>query len=459
MKKIYVLIPVLFIAFTLEQKINAQSSQPNIVFIMVDDLGYGDVGCYGSEYNLTPYIDSLATGGLRLTDYHSNGATCSPTRVALLTGQYQYRYGKRFEIPLNASNKDPDNGLSPEAYTIAEALRDNGYATGMYGKWHLGYKFPFLPSEQGFGDFVGLRSGDGDHFTHINRWGVKDWWHNDTLKMEKGYSVDLITDHSIDFIKKNKENPFFLYVSHLAIHFPWQAPNDPAQRIEGTDYTNDKWGFIPDRKNVRPHVKGMIEAVDASVGKIIKTLKELNLEKNTLVILTSDNGGYIEYESGGFENISSNGPLRGQKGNVYEGGHRVPFIAYWPGKIKGGEVSNETVMTMDMYPSFLKLAKINSVDSKALDGKNVLPILLENKEMPQRTVYWKTTNNRAIRHGNWKLVMPAQQEVELYNLSNDIGEREDVSSKNLSIVKKMKRLYSKWEKDVTKNYCKYERPN
>jgi arylsulfatase A-like enzyme len=183
------------------------------------------------------------------------------------------------------------------------------------------------------------------------------------------------------------------------------------------------------------------------------------LEKNTLVILTSDNGGYIEYESGGFENISSNGPLRGQKGNVYEGGHRVPFIAYWPGKIKGGEVSNETVMTMDMYPSFLKLAKINSVDSKALDGKNVLPILLENKEMPQRTVYWKTTNNRAIRHGNWKLVMPAQQEVELYNLSNDIGEREDVSSKNLSIVKKMKRLYSKWEKDVTKNYCKYERPN
>ena len=441
-----------FIPFGLA-KSDAQEVRPNIVLIMVDDLGYGDLGCYGSEYNNTPNIDLLAKEGLLLTDYHSNGATCSPTRAALMTGQYQYRYGQRFEGPLSATRNDPiDDGLPEEAYTIAEALKDNGYTTGMYGKWHLGAKPPLLPSNQGFDDFIGLGYGDGDHFTHIDRLGNEDWWHNDTLKMEKGYSVDLITDHSIDFIKKNKESPFFLYVAHLAIHFPWQAPNDPPQRAEGIDYRNDKWGIIPDRKNVRPHIKGMVEAVDAGVGKIMTTLKELNLEKNTLVIFTSDNGGYIEYKSGGFENISSNGPLRGQKGTVYEGGHRVPFIAYWPQNVPAGKVSNEIVMTMDMYPSLIELIKGTVKVKKKFDGKNVLPILLGDKKMQERTVYWKIKNNRAIRKGDWKLVMIGQKEPQLYNLSIDMGESDDLSRKNPAIVNKMKEQYNNWQKDVTANY-------
>jgi len=276
--KIVIIIILFFGILFGQETIVAQGVRPNIVFIMIDDLGYGDLGCYGSKDSYTPNIDLLAKEGLLLTDYHANGATCSPTRAALMTGRYQYRYGQRFEGPLSATRNDSiDDGLPEEAYTIAEALKDNGYVTGMYGKWHLGAKPPLLPANQGFDDFVGLGYGDGDHFTHIDRLGNKDWWHNDSLKMEKGYSVDLITDHSIDFIKKNREAPFFLYVSHLAIHFPWQAPNDPPQRVEGRDYRNDKWGIIPNRKNVRPHVKEMIEAIDARVGGIIQTLKELKL--------------------------------------------------------------------------------------------------------------------------------------------------------------------------------------
>jgi len=451
--KLVIVISLIFGILFGQEKIDAQEVRPNIVFIMIDDLGYGDLGCYGSKDNYTPNIDLLADEGLLLTDYHSNGATCSPTRAALMTGRYQYHYGERFEGPLSATRNDSiDDGLPEDAYTIAEALNDNGYVTGMYGKWHLGAKPPLLPVNQGFDDFVGLSYGDGDHFTHIDRLGNEDWWHNDSLKMEKGYSVDLITDHSTDFIKKNKDKPFFLYVSHLAIHFPWQGPKDPPHRVVGRDFRNDKWGIIPNKKNVRPHVKGMIESIDASVGKIINTLKELNLEKNTLVILTSDNGGYIEYKSGGFENISNNGVLRGQKGTVYEGGHRVPFIAYWPGTINAGKISNEIVMTMDMYPSFLELAKINSTSFKALDGKNILPVLLKNKKAPKRSVFWKIKENRAIRDGNYKLVMIGQKEPELFDLSVDIGENENLSLKKPAIVRKMKSLYKKWEINATANY-------
>ncbi|MEO6707837.1 MAG: sulfatase-like hydrolase/transferase, partial [Ginsengibacter sp.] len=341
-----------------------------------------------------------------------------------------------------------DDGLPDTAYTIAEALRDIGYNTGMFGKWHLGVKPPLLPSNQGFNEFIGLGYGDGDHFTHIDRLGNKDWWHNDKLEMEAGYSVDLITNHSINFINKNKNGPFFLYVSHLAIHFPWQGPGDPPQRIEGRDYRHDKWGIIPDRKNVQPHIKAMVEALDESVGKIMKTLRELDLEKKTLVIFTSDNGGYIQYKSGGFENISSNGPLRGQKGTIYEGGHRVPFIAYWPERIKAGEISDEIVMTMDMYPSFIKLTGGNSLNEASLDGRNILPILFENKKLPVRPVCWKKGKNRAIRVGVWKLNIIDGINYELYDLSKDIGESHNLSNEKPALVKKMLKQYWKWEEDV-----------
>ena len=303
--------------------------RPNFVVILADDLGYADIGVYGSDRNHTPHLDGMAAEGLRFTDFHSNGPMCTPTRAALLTGRYPHRFGQQFESALSGID-DYDIGLPLDAVTIAEVLGGEGYATGMYGKWHLGYHPPFMPADQGFDDFRGLGSGDGDHHSHIDRSGRPDWWHNSELEMEPGYTVDLIARHSVDFIKRHQEQPFFLYVAHLAIHFPWQGPDDPGYRVEGGNYHNlTKLGQL-DGTDVSPKVNEMVEAVDGSVGAILEALREHGLESQTLVIFTSDNGGYLTYQ-GGYHNISENGPLRGQKGDVYEGGHRVPAIAWWAG--------------------------------------------------------------------------------------------------------------------------------
>jgi hypothetical protein len=259
-------------------------NQPNIILIMIDDLGYGDLACYGSENNLTPNIDQLAREGMKFTDFHSNGPMCTPTRAALLTGMYQNRLGQMFEGPLSGKTQY-DKGLPLEVNTIAEVLKEGGYVTGMFGKWHLGYQPPFLPADQGFDVFRGLAAGDGDHHSHIDRWGREDWWLNNSKDMENGYSVDLITQHSVEFIKSNKDRPFFLYVPHLAIHFPWQGPNDTAHRERGVTYEDDKWGIIPDRTNVQPHVKAMVESVDAGLGKIVTILKYLKLYENDRMLV------------------------------------------------------------------------------------------------------------------------------------------------------------------------------
>jgi len=425
-------------------------TKPNIVFIMIDDLGFGDLGCYGSKINSTPNIDRLAKKGMRFTDYHSNGPMCTPTRASLMTGMYQHRFGKKFESAISGKH-DYDDGLPLDAVTIAEVLKKAGYTTGMYGKWHLGYKPPFLPADQDFDEFIGLGSGDGDHHTHIDRSGRKDWWHNNELKMEKGYSTDLITDHSVNFIKKHQKNPFFLYVSHLSIHFPWQGPDDPPQRVEGKDYANDKWGILPDKNNVSPHVKAMVESIDNGVGKIIQTLKNLNLQENTLVIFTSDNGGYIHYADSHF-NISSNGPLRGQKTEVYEGGHRVPFIAYWPGKIQGDTQSDEIVMTMDVLPTVAKLAEARTPKNHQLDGRSIVSHFFNNQSLPERTVCWKMDDERAIRKGKWKLCMIGKNKPELFDLSVDIGETKNIAADNPDLVKQLYAEYVEWEEDVTSDY-------
>jgi arylsulfatase A len=448
------IIPIVLIFQFSCTSINQKASKPNIVLILIDDLGYGDVGCYGNTTNLTPNIDRLAKEGMRFTDFHTNGPMCTPTRAALLSGMYQNRLGEKFEGPLSGKTQY-DEGMPLEVVTMAEMLKKAGYSTGMFGKWHLGYQEPFLPANQGFDEFVGLAAGDGDHHSHIDRWGREDWKHNNTPEMEDGYSVDLITNHSTSFIEKNRDKPFFLYMAHLAIHFPWQGPNDPAHREKGISYETDKWGIIPNRENVKPHVKAMVEAIDQSVGEIINTLKKLNLDENTLVIFTSDNGGYIHYNHL-FNNISSNGLLRGQKAEVYEGGHRVPFIAWWPGKFNEGLELDETTMTMDLYPTFAQLSGADLSIEKTIDGISLNSLLFRNEKLPDRTLFWKMGNEIAVRNGSWKLVRIGDQPYELYNLDQDLGEENDLVESHPEISLNLWNGYLDWEKQVRKSAVKWK---
>jgi len=421
---------------------------PNIVLIVADDLGYGDLGCYGSAINPTPHINALARSGVRFTDFHSGGPMCSPTRACMLTGLYQQRFGPKFDGALSETT-DRDIGLPHAAVTIAELLKDAGYATACFGKWHLGYQPPWLPPEQGFDVFRGLTSGDGDFHTHVSRAGRPDWWHNNELEPAQGYTTDLLTQYSLEFIEQHRDRPFFLYVPQLAIHFPWQGPDDPPQRKVGADYGDDKWGIIPDPSNVSPHVQAMIAALDDSVGQIVASLKSHGLTQNTLVMFTSDNGGYLTYD-GKFKNISSNGPLRDQKASIYEGGHRVPAIISWPGKIAPAETA-ATAHSTDLLPTFLQFAAVAG-DGAQRDGVSLAPLLLKGDQLPERTLFWRIDQKRAVRRGPWKLcVAGSDREPELYNLDSDIGEQHNLAAAHPDVVRELAGEWETWNADVNQS--------
>ena len=430
----------------------SRAAKPNIVLIVADDLGYGDVGCYGSVLNQTRHIDALACGGLRFTDFHAAGPMCSPTRAAMLTGQYQQRFGRMFDTALSGDN-DQDHGLPHEAVTLAEILKERGYATGCFGKWHLGYRPPWLPTSQGFDVFRGLGSGDGDFHTRIDRAGNEDWWHNDRIEMVEGYTTELLTKYSVDFIEAHREQPFFLYVPHLAIHFPWQGPDDPGQRVKGQNYENDKWGIIPDRSNVAPHVKAMVESLDESVGAIIESLRMYGLDEKTLVIFTSDNGGYLTYGED-FKNISSNGEFRGQKTQLYEGGHRVPTIISWHGRIEP-KVTDATSHSIDLLPTISALAGIDRDDIRT-DGVDLGPLLFEGQPLLDRMLFWRAGSQSAVRSGPWKLYRNGNI-TELYNLDTDRGEQHNRAEEKPKFVEQLSAAWTEWEVDVNKSAEKYER--
>ncbi|MCC7338376.1 MAG: sulfatase [Pirellulaceae bacterium] len=425
---------------------SACASQPNIVFIMADDLGYGDLACYGSAVHHTPHLDALAAAGMRFTDFHSSGPMCTPTRAAALTGLYQQRFGSQFDTALSGVD-DRDLGLPHEAVTIAEVLKPLGYSSACFGKWHLGYLPPWLPTSQGFDQFRGLASGDGDFHTHIDRSGSEDWWHNDQIEMTEGYTTDLLTQYSIDFIEQHRSQPFFLYVPHLAIHFPWQGPEDPPHRRKGMSYETDKWGVIPNPGNVAPHVKAMIESLDESVGKIVAALRKHDLQNNTLVIFTSDNGGYLTYGPN-FRNISSNGPYRGQKTQLYEGGHRVPAIFTWPGKIQPS-VSTATTHSIDLFPTIAALAGIET-EGVRTDGHNLVPLLTGEASLPERMLFWRAHSRSAVRSGSWKLHRDGDK-TELYDLDHDPGEQHDLAAQQPERVNRLIDAWNEWEADVSRS--------
>ena len=407
------------------------AAPPNIVLIMADDLGYGELGCYGATRCQTPRLDQLAATGLRLTDFHSNGAVCSPTRAALMTGRYQQRCG--IDGVVTAKNHR-DAGMPITEETLAEVLARAGYATGIFGKWHLGYAASFGPTNQGFAEFRGFVSGNIDLFSHIDQEGWYDWWQRNSLAAEPGYAPHLLTEHGVDFIHRHKDQPFFLYLPHPAPHYPYQGPSDGANR--SIQQGPSPAGLVEVQtvpalvgSDAARAYREMVEDLDTQVGRIVDTLESCGLRDNTLLVFCSDNGGIAKPALGG-----DNGPLRGRKGQLYEGGHRVPAIFNWPGKIKP-RVSKELVLTFDLLPTFAELAGVTP--TAELDGTSLTDLLVDNQPLPARPLAWLSGPAMAYREGPWKLLIQ-KRSVELFNLEDDLAEANNLAAEQPARANRMR---------------------
>ena len=406
------------------------AAKPNVILIMADDLGYGDIGCYGSTLSKTPRLDALAVTGMRATDFHSNGAVCSPTRAALMTGRYQQRSGLEGVVTAAGHRH---TGLDLKEFTIAELMKEGGYTTAMFGKWHLGYDPAFNPVKQGFDEFRGFVSGNIDLFSHIDQTGRFDWWVQDQMKDELGYMTELITDHGLNFIKRNKEKPFFLYLAHAAPHYPYQGPNDKGYRKIGDP--KPILGIVKDKKRA---YREMIESMDTQVGRIVDLLDAEGLRENTLIVFISDNGAVSP---------GDNGPLAGKKGTLMEGGHRVPGIFNWEGTIKPS-TSAETMLCMDLMPTFASLANV-SIQDRKLDGLDLSSVLRLDEKLPRRLTFWAKRGETAVRDGAWKLLR-IKEANRLYDLSTDLGEKKNVAAKHPEIVDRLSKALDTWNEDVRK---------
>ncbi|RKY06722.1 MAG: sulfatase [Planctomycetota bacterium] len=412
------------------------AGKPNIIIILADDLGYGDIGCYGNKTINTPNIDALAEGGLKFTDFHSNSPVCSPTRAAFLTGRYQQRCGVEGVVTAKGHR---DKGMPLAETTFAEVLKEAGYRTAMFGKWHVGYHVRFNPVKQGFDEFVGYVSGNVDYISHIDQVGYKDWWKNTDEIDEEGYTTDLITKHGMDFIERNKSKPFCLYLAHEAPHYPYQGRGDKPVRVPGAPKA------FGGRKDKAVAYKEMVEIMDEGIGRVVETVKRLGLERKTFIFFFSDNGA---------TRLGSNAPLRGFKGGIFEGGHRIPAVAYWPGKIRGGTITDQTAIGMDLFATMASVAGAPIPKGLKLDGVDLSPVLFKRKKLGERTLFWRYKNQRCVRRGPWKLVVaPANKKnaaaaVSLFNLDDDLAEANDLASVKPEITKELVEALAEWENYV-----------
>jgi arylsulfatase A-like enzyme len=461
MKIKYFIILTLTFYFGIKVKsAEAQKIRPNILFIYMDDLGWTDVAA-GSKYYETPNIDKLASEGIKFTQAYSCGPNCAPSRGSLMTGLYTPRHGiytvgtaERGDSSLRRLIPVKNNTvLAPSFVTIAEELKNAGYSTGLIGKWQLGEKSQNTdPKSQGFDYVIGGAGGTKSYFyPYAMKKDLKPFEGIDSGR-EGEYLTDRLTDEALKFINTNKEKSFFLYLSYFAVHTPIQAKDSLVEKYkakQGTEYHNN------------PTYAAMIESADEGVGRLLENLKRLNLDKNTLVIFYSDNGGY-----GG---ATYQYPLRGSKGMLYEGGVRVPLFVRWPGKIKAGGQSETPVIGVDFYSTLLEVANITKPLTKAkLDGQSFAPILFDKPYKTRDAIYWhfpaylegfsadkrsrdsfRTRPVSAVRSGDYKLLeFYEDKRVELYNIKEDIGETDNLAQKN---PEKTKELYEKldtWRKQV-----------
>jgi arylsulfatase A-like enzyme len=413
------------------------AAKPNVVLIVTDDVGYGDLGSYGAPDIKTPNIDSLARDGVRLTDFYA-APQCTPTRAALISGRYQQRF--RLEAAMPGPKTAPNSGLPATGYSLPQLLKNNGYATGLVGKWHLGYKPEFSPNAHGFDYFFGFKSGFVDYYQHTAGPDAPlkaDLFENDTPVNVEGYMTDLITERSIRFIQEHASQPFFIDVAYNAGHWPYQPPDAPSVARDGGRHL----GPFDDATSTRADYVAMLERADQGIGKILDALDRAGARQNTIVIFTNDNGG---------EWLSRNAPLFHFKNSLWEGGIRVPAIVRWPGHIPAGKVSGQVGMTMDLTASILAATGTRVSAEAQPDGVNLLPVLEGRTPEIERTLFWRISaaaGQWAVRSGDWKLLVDISRPL-LFNLRADIGERQDLSGQHPDIAKRLRSLLVAWEQDV-----------
>lgn len=416
-------------------------TRPNIVFIVADDLGYADLGCYGgrdaSFGPVSPVLDGLAAQGLKLTQGYSNSPVCSPTRFALMTGRYQYRLRGAAEEPINSKSRGSTTlGLPPEHPTLPSLLRDAGYRTALMGKWHLGYPPAFGPLRSGYDEFFGPMSGGVDYFTHCSSTGQHDLYLNDAEQQEGGYLTDLITDHGLNFVRRmaggaRSGTPFFLSLHYTAPHWPWETRDDEAlaQEVKGNLFHLHGGNIDTYRR--------MIHHMDEGIGRLMDLLRAEGLERDTLVVFTSDNGG---------ERFSDNWPLVGGKMDLTEGGIRVPWIAHWPAVIAPGSTSTQTCMTMDWSATMLDAAGATAAASHPLDGRSLMPLLRDATWRNDQPLFWRMNHRgqRAMRHGPWKYLRVDGHDY-LFNLEGDERERANLAPIAPERLAAMVQAWEAWE--------------
>ncbi len=452
---------------------DVQAEKPNFVFFLIDDLGWKDLGCYGSTFYETPNIDKLAAEGMKFTDAYAACPVCSPTRASILSGKYPARLNITNWIGGRQKRKllPPEyvHQLPLEEITMAEVLKETGYATGFIGKWHLGEK-PYFPENQGFDVNIGGH-GAGHPASYFYPYKSKNerrpQWNVPGLDggKEGEYLTDRLTDESLKFLDNNKDKPFLLYLSHYAVHTPVQS------KKELTDKYREKVSNLPDsggKEQLKerlsytkliqdnPAYAGMVQSTDESIGRVMNKLDELGLSENTIVIFMSDNGGLSTISKrDGYP--TANLPLRAGKGWLYEGGIREPMIIKWPGVVKPGSVCNDVVTSTDFYPTMLEMAGRKQMPEQHVDGISMVPLLKQEGTVNRDAVYWHFphyhgSGNRpsgAVRAGDYKLIeWYEDSRVELYNLKEDIGELNDLSQQIPEKVEELKRKLDKWRKET-----------
>lgn len=425
---------LLFLTLVASACLQAQPESPNVVFIMTDDVGYGDIGSYGAPDIRTPVLDQLGRDGVRFTDFYANAPVCTPTRAGFVTGRYQQRYG--LEVPLPSSLETAQGrGLVAEGHSLPRLLKNAGYTTGLVGKWHLGYTDNQSPEAHGFDYFFGFKSGFVDYYQHTSGVGEQDLWEYGRVIREEGYLTDLITERSVRFIKEHTDEPFFLSIQYNAAHWPYQRPDMPSVAVRNAAHLQ------PHQENTstREDYIAIMERADQGIGQVLAALDEAGLTEDTLVIFTNDNGG---------EWLSRNAPLFNRKWTVWEGGIRVPAMMRWPGVIPPGQVSSQVGITMDFSATILKVSGASLPDGYIPDGIDLLPFVTGLAPAVERTLFWRSSNTRAVRSGDLKLVMQSPAASFIFNVREDVGERNDLTNVSQADARRLRALLDAWEQEV-----------